>query len=314
MILSVSRRTDIPQFYPDWFFNRLKEGFLYVKNPMNSRQISRIDLSPAQVELIVFWTKNPEPMMERIRELGDIPYYIQFTLTGYGADVEPGLPDKKHMIDVFKKTAEQVGRERMVWRYDPIFLNSRYREEYHLRAFEEIANGVCGSGEKVVISFLDKYGKTERNMKGIPAEELDEEGMKKLGEKLAAIAGTFGLRIEACAEKTDLSSVGVARGSCIDPVMAEQLLGGPVCRRKDKNQRMECGCLESVEVGTYDTCLAGCKYCYANDSVEAVKRKSALYDVNSPLLCGKVEEGDKISLRKGRPVREYPILPFLSPG
>ncbi len=311
MILSVSRRTDIPQFYPDWFFDRLMEGYLYVKNPMNSHQISRIDLSPEQVELIVFWTKNPEPMMKRIRELGDIPFYIQFTLTGYGKDIEPGLPDKRRLTDVFRNTAEQVGKDRMVWRYDPIFLNGRYREEYHLRAFEEIARGVCGLTDKVVISFLDKYGKTERNMKGIPVEEMNEEGMKKLAGRLAGIAGTYGLRIEACAEKTNLSSVGVSRGSCIDPVMAEHLIGGPVCRRKDKNQRMECGCLESVEVGTYDTCLSGCRYCYANDSVEAVKRKSTLYDVHSPLLCGKVEEGDRITQRKAKPVREDPTLPFL---
>lgn len=311
MILSVSRRTDIPQFYPHWFFNRLKEGYLYVKNPMNSRQISRIDLSPEQVELMVFWTKNPEPMMGRIVELGNIPFYIQFTLTGYGKDIEPGLPDKRRLIDVFRNTAEQVGKDRMVWRYDPIFLNDRYREEYHLRAFEEIARNLCGLTEKVVISFLDKYGKTERNMKGTLAEELDEEGMKKLGGKLAAIAGAYGLRMEACAEKADLSSVGISRGSCIDPVMAEHLIGGPICRRKDKNQRMECGCLESVEVGTYDTCLAGCRYCYANDSVEAVKRKRNLYDVHSPLLCGRVEEGDKITQRKCRSVREEPTLPFL---
>ena len=311
MILSVSRRTDIPQFYPEWFFDRLKEGYLYVKNPMNSRQISRIDLSPEQVELMVFWTKNPEPMMGRIGELGNIPFYIQFTLTGYGKDIEPGLPDKRRLIDVFRNTAEQVGKDRMVWRYDPIFLNDRYREEYHLRAFEEIARNLCGLTEKVVISFLDKYGKTERNMKGILAEELDEERMKKLGGKLAAIAGAYGLRMEACAEKADLSSVGISRGSCIDPVMAEHLIGGPVCRRKDKNQRMECGCLESVEVGTYDTCLAGCRYCYANDSVEAVKRKRTLYDVHSPLLCGRVEEGDKITRRKCRSVREEPTLPLL---
>lgn len=304
MILSVSRRTDIPQFYSDWFFNRLKEGYLYVKNPMNSHQISRIDLSPEQVELIVFWTKNPEPMLERIHELGDIPCYIQFTLTGYGRDIEPGLPDKRHMIDVFRKTAELVGKDRMVWRYDPIFLNDRYREEYHFHAFEEIAKGVCGSAEKVVISFLDQYGKTVRNMRGIPVEELDEERMLKLSGRLAAVAGIYGLKIEACAEKTDLSSAGVTRGSCIDPVMAERIMGVPVRRRKDKNQRMECGCLESVEVGTYDTCLSGCRYCYANDSLAAVERKNALYEVHSPLLCGGLEEGDRITERKGKSIRE----------
>ena len=102
MILSVSRRTDIPQYYSDWFFNRMKEGFLYVKNPMNSHQVSKIILSPDLVDLVVFWTKNPAPMMRRIGELGEIPYYIQFTLTGYGRDIEPGLPDKHELIRIFR--------------------------------------------------------------------------------------------------------------------------------------------------------------------------------------------------------------------
>lgn len=310
MILSVSRRTDIPQFYTDWFFNRLKEGYVCVRNPMNSRQISRISLSPEQVELIVFWTKNPEPMLGRIRELGEIPCCIQFTLTGYGRDVEPGVPDKRHLIEVFQKTAEKVGKDRMVWRYDPIFLNDRYSEDYHLRAFEEIARGVGGYTEKTVISFLDMYGKTVRNMRGIPVEQPKEERMLQISRKLAAIAETYGLRIEACGEKTDLSSAGVFHGSCIDPLMAERILGGPVRRKKDKNQRMECGCLESVEVGTYDTCMAGCRYCYANDSLTAVDRQRALYDVHSPLLCGRVEEGDKITERKVRRIREDPFLPL----
>jgi len=300
MILSVSRRTDIPQFYPDWFFDRLKEGFLYVKNPMNSHQISRIDLSPEQVELVVFWTKNPESMLGRLRELGQIPCYIQFTLTGYGRDMEPGLPDKKRLIEIFQKTAEQIGMNRMVWRYDPIFITERYPVEYHLRAFEEIAGSLRGFTQKAVISFLDMYGKTVRNMRGIKVEEMNADSMLAISRRLAEIAGTYGLRIEACAEKTDLSSVGVLRGSCVDPVMVERILGSPVRQRKDKNQRGECGCLESVEVGTYDTCLCGCRYCYANDSRAAVAKQSALYDVHSPLLCGRVEDGDRITERKVR--------------
>ncbi len=303
MILSVSRRTDIPQFYPDWFFNRLEEGFLYVKNPMNSRQISRIDLSPEQVELIVFWTKNPEPMLGQIRKLGKIPCYIQFTLTGYGRDMEPGLPDKRRLIKIFRKTAEQIGMERMVWRYDPIFVTERYPAEYHLRAFEEIARSLCGFTNKVVISFLDMYGKTVRNMRGIKLQEMDADKMLDISRRLAAIAGTYGLRIEACSEKTDLSPAGVLGGSCIDPVMVEQILKSPVRRKKDKNQRLECGCLESVEVGAYDTCLCGCRYCYANDSQAAVMRQRALYDVHSPLLCGRVEDGDRITERKARRLR-----------
>lgn len=303
MILSVSRRTDIPQYYSYWFFNRMKEGFLYVKNPMNSHQVSRIELSPDLVDLVVFWTKNPEPMMKRIDELGEIPYYIQFTLTGYGRGMEPGLPDKRELIRIFRETAETAGRNRMVWRYDPVLLNERYPAEYHFRAFEAIAEGICGCTDKVVISFLDCYGKTKRNMRGIPLETPDTETMKRLGETFVKTAERFGMRVESCAEAVDLSDVGIRHGSCIDPAMAEQILGVPIHVKKDKNQRPVCGCVESVETGAYDTCLCGCKYCYANDSEEAVKRRRAVYDADSPLLCGTVEEGDRITVRRTARIR-----------
>ena len=303
MILSVSRRTDIPQYYSDWFFNRMKEGFLYVKNPMNSHQVSRIELSPDLVDLVVFCTKNPEPMMKRIDELGEIPYYIQFTLTGYGRGMEPGLPDKRELIRIFRETAETAGRNRMVWRYDPVLLNERYPAEYHFRAFEAIAEGICGCTDKVVISFLDCYGKTKRNMRGIPLETPDTETMKRMGETFVKTAERFGMRVESCAEAVDLSDVGIRHGSCIDPAMAEQILGVPIHVKKDKNQRPVCGCVESVETGAYDTCLCGCKYCYANDSEEAVKRRRAVYDADSPLLCGTVEEGDRITVRRTARIR-----------
>ena len=303
MILSVSRRTDIPQYYSDWFFNRMKEGFLYVKNPMNSHQVSRIELSPDLVDLVVFWTKNPEPMMKRIDELGEIPYYIQITLTGYGRGMEPGLPDKRELIRIFRETAETAGRNRMVWRYDPVLLNERYPAEYHFRAFEAIAEGICGCTDKVVISFLDCYGKTKRNMRGIPLETPDTETMKRMGETFVKTAERFGMRVESCAEAVDLSDVGIRHGSCIDPAMAEQILGVPIHVKKDKNQRPVCGCVESVETGAYDTCLCGCKYCYANDSEEAVKRRRAVYDADSPLLCGTVEEGDRITVRRTARIR-----------
>lgn len=298
MILSASRRTDIPQFYSEWFFNRLKEGYLYVKNPMNSHQVSKIDLSPDQVELIVFWTKNPKPMLERLHQLGSIPCYIQFTLTGYGRDIEPGLPDKKELLHTFCQTADLISAENMVWRYDPIFVNSRYQEEYHLRAFEQIAKALQGHTKKVTISFLDWYGKTARNMRGIAVEELSQERMFRISKAMAEIAASCGMRVESCVESLDLSPAGVLPGSCIDPVMAERILGVSVRQRKDKNQRKGCGCIESVEIGTYDTCLAGCKYCYANDSQTSVSRRRLLYDVHSPLLCGRIEEGDRITERK----------------
>ena len=265
---------------------------------MNSRQVSRIDLSPDLVDCVAFWTKNPAPMMGRIGELGKIPYYIQFTLTGYGRDIEPGLPDKRQLIEIFRETAELAGAKRLVWRYDPIFFNEKYTKEYHCRAFREIARGLSGFTEKTVISFLDIYGKTKRNMRGIPVTEPDEEMMSDIAGSMASIAGEYGIRVESCAEKVDLSGVGVEHGCCIDPGLIEVLTGRTLLKKKDRNQRAECGCIESVEVGAYDTCLCGCKYCYANDSLEAVMRKRQDFDGSSPLLCSVLREEDRITTRR----------------
>ena len=160
MVLSVSRRTDIPNYYAEWFYNRIKEGFLYVRNPMNSHQISKINLSPDVVDCIVFWTKNPENMLLGLDKLRDYSYYFQFTLTGYGRDIEPGIPHKrKYMIEVFRRLSDMIGHDRVVWRYDPILFNDRYTQAYHLKAFREIAENLRGYTDRVVISFVDLYAK-----------------------------------------------------------------------------------------------------------------------------------------------------------
>ena len=163
MILSASRRTDIPTFYSEWFFNRIKEGFLYVRNPMNAHQISRIDLSPEVVDCIVFWTKNPIPMLPRLPELDAYKYYFQFTLTGYGKDMETNLPDKKgQLIPAFQELAGKIGKKRVIWRYDPIVFTKKYTPDYHIRAFTQIAEALDGCTEKCVISFVDIYAKNRK--------------------------------------------------------------------------------------------------------------------------------------------------------
>lgn len=299
MILSVSRRTDIPNYYADWFYNRIKEGFLYVRNPFNPHQISRISLSPDVVDCIVFWTKNPENMLERLEELKEYTYYFQFTLTGYGKDLEPGIPHKReHMLGVFQRLSDQIGADRVVWRYDPILFNSVYTPEYHLKAFEEIAGSLKGYTQKTVISFVDLYAKAKGRMKELALRMPSGEEMISFARELAAIAGKNHMSIEACAEHTDLKKAGVMPGSCIDQALIEKLIGCKIAGGKDKNQREACNCLESIEVGTYDTCKNGCRYCYANGSIEQVGRNAALYDVNAPLLCGRIQPEDMVTERK----------------
>ncbi|MDE6517174.1 MAG: DUF1848 domain-containing protein, partial [Acetatifactor sp.] len=287
MILSVSRRTDIPNYYAEWFMSRIREGFCYVRNPMNPHQVSRIDLSPQVVDCIVFWTKNPADMMKYLEKLQDYTYYFQFTLTGYGRDIEPNLPDKREkLIPTFQELSRRIGREKVIWRYDPIFLNERYSADYHLKAFEEIAGKLAGYTERVVVSFVDMYAKIRRNAAAHSIRETAKDDMICLAGEMAQIAADHHLRIESCAEQIELQDLGIQHGSCIDKDLIERLLGCRLAGGKDKNQRKECGCFESVEVGTYNTCLNGCKYCYANFSDEKVKESVKLYRVDSPLLCG----------------------------
>lgn len=299
MILSVSRRTDIPNYYADWFIARIKEGFLYVRNPMNAHQISRIDLSPELVDCIVFWTKNPANMMEKLEYLQQYVYYFQFTLTGYGKDVEPNLPNKrKELIPTFKRLSEKIGKERVVWRYDPIMISKKYTMDYHLKAFEEIAGNLADFTEKAVISFVDFYTKTRRNTRGLEIRQITDEESVELAGKMAQIAVKYHLTIESCAERINLQKVGIRQGSCIDKNLIERLSGCNLIGEKDKNQRKECGCLESVEVGAYNTCLNGCKYCYANYNDDKVQYNVRQYNRDSALLCGEIAPGDRVTDRK----------------
>lgn len=311
MILSVSRRTDIPNYYSEWFLNRIKEGYLYVRNPMNIHQISKIDISPEIVDCIVFWTKNPEPMLDKLEQLNDYKYYFQFTLTGYGKDMESGLPHKKDkMIPIFKRLSEMIGKEKVIWRYDPIVITETYSEEYHLKAFQEIASSLNGYCKRVVISFVDLYAKTKKNMKDIRTIDKNQSELITFSKKLAEIAKINGMEIETCAELIDLSSCGIKHSSCIDKNLIENIVGCPIKVEKDKNQREECGCVESVEIGAYNTCMNGCKYCYANYSEESVKANRALYDVHSPILCSKITDEDKITERAVKSIREGQISLF----
>ena len=311
MILSVSRRTDIPNYYSEWFFNRLKEGFLYVRNPMNFHQISEIKISPDVVDCIVFWTKNPLPMMERLDELEAYNYYFQFTLTGYGNDVERNLPNKKtSVIPIFQELSNRIGKEKVVWRYDPIFFSNRYNAKYHLKAFRSIAEALSGYTEKCVISFLDIYPKNKKNMDNLLSYDLSDSELRGFAKELSNIAKEKNIKIGSFAEKIDLDEYGIIHNSCIDKELIEKIIGCKLKINKDKNQRIECGCVESVEVGTYNTCKNGCVYCYANYSAKSVESNFQKYDPLSPLLCGHIEKDDKISTRKVVSLKETQISIF----
>lgn len=308
MILSVSRRTDIPNYYVKWFINRIREGFLYVKNPMNAHQISRIQITPDVIDCIVFWTKNPVGIMKYLEELNSYPYYFQFTLTGYGTDIERNIPDKKNvMIPRFQELAGRIGKERVIWRYDPILFTGRYTEEYHIRAFRQIAERLSGYTEKCVISFVDTYRKNKSFLSKSADNDRSEAELTDFAARLQKIAAENGMQTASCSEKINLSSCGIEHNCCIDRELIERLIGGRLKTKKDKNQRLECGCVESVEVGMYNTCANGCVYCYATYDSDSVKNNCKKYDPASPLLCGSIMDGDKISERRIRSMRDGQI-------
>lgn len=311
MILSVSRRTDIPNYYSEWFLNRIKEGFLYVRNPMNVHQVSEISLSPDVIDCIVFWTKNPEPLMKRLDELKDYKYYFQFTLTGYGTDIECNVPHKKDVIiPTFQTLSQKIGKEKVIWRYDPIIFTSKYTPEYHLKAFEQIANALKGYTDKCVISFVDIYAKNKKNIESLQAYEMDKTQLEDFSKQLSQIALENDMEISSCAEKIDLEKCGIKHNCCIDKKLIESIIGCRINAGKDKNQREECGCIESIEIGTYNTCKNACKYCYANYSQESVFSNCCKYDPMSPILCGEITADDKITQRKIKSIKDEQISLF----
>ena len=299
MIISASRRTDIPNYFSNWFFNRIQEGYVYVRNPINIHQVSQISLSKDVVDCIVFWTKNPKNMLPRLKELDGYPFYFQFTLTGYGKDIEPNLPDKrKELIYTFIELSKMIGRERVIWRYDPVLINERYTLEYHVKAFSEIAEALSLYTQKVVISFIDLYAKTQRNTKELQLVGLKKEDMREIAKCFSEIASQNNLKLETCSEDIDLSEFGIGKGHCIDAGLIEKLIGCKIVAEKDKNQRQECGCIESIDIGAYNTCKNGCRYCYANFNNKCVMQNNELHDPYGPLLYGKLEKEDRLIERK----------------
>ena len=306
MIISASRRTDIPTYYSDWFLNRIKDGYVLVRNPMNIHQISRIMLTPNVVDGIVFWTKNPVPMLARLDELKDYMYYFQFTITPYGRDVEPNIPNKNEVIlPAFKRLSELLGVDRVIWRYDPIMISERYPFEYHIKAFEKIAAELHDYTKKVIISFIDNdYRGVKNNVRELALFPFPVEIQMQLGAQLAAIAHNYGLTIDTCAEKIDLHDYGIEHARCIDDRLFSKLLCCPLTVDKDKTQRLECGCVASIDIGMYNTCQNGCRYCYANYSQNTIVGNFERHNQLSPLITGEVGEGDNVNDRVVRSCKD----------
>ena len=292
MIINTGQRTDIPAFYADWFANRLREGFVCVRNPYYPQQVSRYRLDPAVVDAIGFCTKNPSPMFRYMDLLEPYGQYWFVTITPYGRDMEPNVPDKHRLLEDFRRLSDMVGVDSVGWRYDPVLLSDRYTAEYHLRAFEAMAAALEGYTKTAVVSFIDLYPKVRRNFP--EAREVPKEQRLLLGKAFVEIAAAHGMTLKPCAEGDELAAFGADCGGCMRIEDYEKAIGKPLNAPKKKGARAACACYISCDIGAYNTCRHLCRYCYANAEPETVLAQSRLHDPRSPFLIGGYREDDEI--------------------
>ena len=275
MIISASRRTDIPAFYAEWMVRRLREGYCTVANPFNRNQVARISLKPEDVDAIVFWTRNPRPLMPHLDELDSrgYRYYFQFTILGYPREIDAKSPPAATAVEAFCKLAERLGPKRVIWRYDPIVFSGLTSPAFHEENFRRLAESLKGHTRRVVVSIVDMYRKIEKRLKKLEGTQAavrscDAGDFGPLMCRLAELAGENGMEIVSCAEEVDLRPFGILPGKCVDDRIISEAFGVEVPATKDPAQRKACGCVVSRDIGMYESCLFGCQYCYATKSFE----------------------------------------------
>ena len=296
MIINTGCRTDIPAFYAKWLMNRIREGYVLVRNPYNPNQVTKYNLSPEVVDCLAFCTKNPEPMLTYLGELDMYKQYWFVTITPYGKDIEPNVPEKQKVIESFKKVSNHIGVDSIGWRYDPIFIGNGFDVSKHIECFENISRELKGYTHNCTISFLDLYEKVKRNAPDIKPPIKEEQ--IEIAKAFARIGKENDMVIHACCEKTYLSQYGLQCNGCMSQEIVEKAINNTLQPPKRKNLRQECNCLMGNDIGAYNTCGHLCKYCYANANKQFVIENMKKHDDNSPFLIGRSEPGDKITEAK----------------
>ena len=292
MIINTGQRTDIPAFFSQWFANRLKAGFVLVRNPYNPKSVIRYRLTPDVVDLVGFCTKNPAPMLPYMDLLEPFGQWWYVTITPYGKDIEPNVPDKLKVLESFRQLSEIIGADRMGWRYDPIFISEEWPAERHIKAFEYMARTLEGYTHTAVISFIDLYEKTRKNFPEVKSVPGDEK--LRLGKAFVEIASRYGMTVRPCAEGTALARFGADCSGCMTVAMYEKALHKNLIVPRFAPARKECACYLGCDIGAYNTCGHLCRYCYANYDAATVRHNMKLHDPESPLLIGHLLPDDEV--------------------
>ena len=296
MIIQTGNRTDIPAFYAQWFANRLREGYVLVRNPFNPLSVTRYELNPRVVDLIVFCSKNPAPLFPYRDLLTPFRRYWFVTITPYGKDIEPNVPDSDKVIAAFRQISDIVGPQNITWRYDPIIINEEWTVERHIEAFSSMCEKLSGATRVCVISFIDLYDKVRRNYPEVRTVPMPLQ--LELTRAFVEIARSHGMTIRPCGESRSLEKAGADCSGCMTVKTFEEAVGQPLIVPPNPNNRKECACYLTGDIGAYNTCPHLCRYCYANADTALVHANRKMHDPKSPLLIGHVRREDVIHQAK----------------
>lgn len=293
MIINVGGRTDIVNYYSEWLFKRFEQGFVYSRNPFYPNYVYKYTLNPDIVDCVIFCSKNYAPVLKDFHKISDkYNVFCHYTITAYGKDIEPNVPDIEESIRTLINLSQIVGKQRIAWRYDPILLTDFYTVKKHLETFEYMTEKLSTHVEFCIFSFVEMYKKLEKNMPEIiPFSDTDK---KEILTGIGEISKKYNLRVQTCAGKEDYSSYGIMQSGCITSEILAKANNLSFKKVAHKGNRKNCKCMPSRDIGAYDTCPNGCKYCYANKNPDIAYKNMLLHNPTSPILIGNIKDTDVI--------------------
>lgn len=293
MIINTGQRTDIPAFYSKWFMNRVREGFVMVRNPFYPTIVTKFKLDPEVVDVIGFCTKNPRPMFPYLDELKPFGQFWYVSITAFDKDLEPNVPPIDQVIEDFKYLSKKVGKNAMGWRYTPIIVNDKYTVERHIKTFEYIAKELKDYITLAVFGFVDIYDKLKRNHPEI--KDCSDEDKITIAKAFKEIADKYNLDLRLCSKEKWLSNYGIDVDGCVRLEDYERSIKSSLdIKQKMQARKGYCSCYLSNDIGEYNSCLHLCSYCYANGNKQQIIKNYKNHDDNSPLLIGHLNTNDKI--------------------
>ena len=294
MILNTGGRTDTVQYYSQWLLNRFKDGFVYSRNPMFPKKITKYILTPDKIDCVIFCSKNYAPILPRLHEITDkFNTYFHYTITAYDKDIEPNVPSIDESINTLLKLEQIVGSKRIAWRYDPILLTKEYTINRHIKTFEYMAKKLSGHIDRCIFSFVEMYKKLQTNMPEIIL--FSEEQKNKIAKEIGYIAKKYNIHIQTCGTNDTYEEYGIHKSGCMTLDILSKANGIRFKKIKHNGMRKGCHCIQARDIGAYNTCPNGCKYCYATKNHDNVKDIVKQHNPKSPLLIWEIKKDDIIS-------------------